>query len=199
MANIFPFALFSGDPIPVNLIFYDLVIDPSGNTVLNLTGSTVGLTVKVNATDPDADAVYTKDLAGDATGKISFSVPAPAPGNYVLDVKWWNSTNVRSNILQEAFTINQSVTQRTTPGPVPSFSITSIIPTSTAAGFSETLDVYGGIFSATTAVKFNAAVLPTTFIDADHVSCTVVPISGANTVTVTDGAKTSNSMTLTGT
>jgi hypothetical protein len=199
MANIFPFALYSGDPIPVDLIFYDLIKDPTGGTVLDLTGSHVGLTVKVNATDPDADAVYINDVAGTTSGTINFSVPSPEPGNYVLDVKLWNSSNVRTNILQEAFTVNQSVTQRAIPGPVSSFSITSINPTSAPTGFSEQLDVYGGIFSATAVVNFNAIAMPTTFVDTDHVSCPVTPVSGANTVKVTDGAKTSNSMTLTGT
>ena len=194
MANIFPYALYSGDPIPVQLIFYDA----NGN-ILNLTGTTVGLTVKVSATDPDAEAVYTKDIVGDATGTVNFTVPPPPVGNYVMDVKWWNASSVRSNILQEAFTINQSVTQRNVPGAVTSFSITSISPTSAPAGFSEVLDVYGGIFSATTVIKFNTVAMTTTFIDTDHVSCTVTPISGANTVLVTDGAKISNSVTLTGT
>jgi hypothetical protein len=194
MANIFPYALYSGDPIPVQLIFYD-----ANNNILNLTGTTVGLTVKVNATDPDAEAVYTKDLVGDATGTVNFTVPAPPIGNYVMDVKWWNASNVRSNILQEAFTINQSVTQRGVPGAVTSFSITSISPMSAATGFSETLDIYGGIFSATTVIKFNGVAMATTFIDTDHVSCTVTPVSGTNTVLVTDAARTSNSVTLTGT
>jgi hypothetical protein len=157
------------------------------------------LTVKVNATDPDAEAVYTNDIAGTTSGTINFSVPAPEPGNYVLDVKWWNSSNVRTNILQEAFTVNQSVTQRATPGSVPSFSITSIQPTSAPSGFSEVLDVYGGIFSATSVVNFNAVAMPTTFVDTDQLSCTVTPVLGANTVKVIDGTKTSNSMTLTGT
>jgi hypothetical protein len=199
MANIFPYALYSGDPIPVDLIFYDLIKDPTGGTVLDLTGSHVGLTVKVNATDPDAEAVYTNDIAGTTSGTITFSVPSPEPGNYVLDVKWWNSANVRSNILQDAFTINQSVTQRAAPGAVTSFSITSINPTSAPTGFSEQLDVYGGIFSATTVIKFNTVAMTTTFVDTDHVSCTVTPISGANAVLCTDGTHISNSMTLTGT
>jgi hypothetical protein len=181
------------------LIFYDLIKDPTGGTVLDLTGSHVGLTVKVNATDPDAEAVYTNDIAGTTSGTINFSVPAPEPGNYVLDVKLWSASNVRSNILQESFTINQSVTQREVPGLVTSFSITSINPTSAPTGFSEQLDVYGGIFSATTIIKFNGVAMATTFVDADHVSCTVTPILGANTVLVTDGTHTSNSVTLTGT
>jgi hypothetical protein len=153
----------------------------------------------VNATDPDAEAVYTNDIAGTTSGIINFSVPAPEPGNFVMDVKMWNSSNVRSNILQEAFTINQSVTQREVPGAVPAFSITSINPTSAPTGFSEVLDVYGGIFSATTVIKFNATAMSTTFVDTDHVSCTVTPISGANAVLVIDAARTSNSVTLTGT
>jgi hypothetical protein len=194
LANIFPYALYSGDPIPVQLIFYD-----ANNNILPLTGTTVGLTVKINATDPDAEAVYTKDIVGDATGTVNFTVPAPPVGNYVMDVKWWNASNVRSNIFQDAFTINQSVTQRAAPGVVPAFSITSIVPTSAPTGFSEGLDVYGGIFSATTVIKFNGTAMPTTFIDTDHVSCTVTPILGANTVLCTDAARTSNSVTLTGT
>jgi hypothetical protein len=199
MANIFPYALYSGDPIPVDLIFYDLIKDPTGGTVLDLTGSHVGLTVKINATDPDAEAVYTNDIAGTTSGIINFSVPSPEPGNYVLDVKLWSASNVRSNILQEAFTINQSVTQRAAPGAVTSFSITSISPTSAPTGFSEVLDVYGGIFSPTTVIKFNAVAISTTFVDTDHVSATVTPVLGANTVLVTDAARTSNSVTLTGT
>ena len=167
--------------------------------MLDLTGSHVGLTVKVNATDPDAEAVYTDDIAGTTSGTINFSVPSPEPGNYVLDVKMWNASDVRSNILQEAFTVNQSVTQREVPGAVPSFSITSINPTSAATGFSEELDVYGGIFSVTTVVNFNAVALATTFVDTDHVSCTVTPNLGSNSLHVTDGAHTSNTMTLTGT
>lgn len=199
MANIFPYALYSGDPIPVDLIFYDLIKDPTGGTVLDLTGSHVGLTVKVNATDPDAEAIYLQDIPGDATGVINFSIASPVVGNYVMDVKRWNAANVRSNVLQEAFTINQSVTQRATPGAVAAFSITSISPTSSATGFAEQLDVYGGIFSATTVVKFNAVAMPTTFIDTDHVSCTVIPNSGTNTVSVIDGVRVSNVVNLTGT
>jgi hypothetical protein len=117
MANIFPYALYSGDPIPVTLIFYDLVKDPSGNTVLDLTGSYVGLTVKVNETDADVNALYQEDMVGDMTGQVAFSIPGQAVGTFFLDVKWWDKTGTRNNILAQQFTINQSTTLRTAPVP----------------------------------------------------------------------------------
>lgn len=111
---IFPYPLWSGDVYPLSLHFYQ----EDGVTVMDLTGITVGCTVKDDPTDPDSDAFYKQDIPGDATGIIPFMVgPVPA-GTFWLDVKWWNTTqnNQRQSVLPNTqFVVSQSVTAREVP------------------------------------------------------------------------------------
>jgi hypothetical protein len=123
--SIFPQAFPSGDDIPFNLQFY-----ASDNvTVKNMTGYTVGITVKSSITDPqtgvpvpDSAALFKEDLAGNTTGLFAFEIPAQTagvptlvPGTYFLDVKQWDSTGKRTTVLTTTLPINDSVTQRSAP------------------------------------------------------------------------------------
>jgi hypothetical protein len=112
MLNIFPQILCSGDTIPINLTFTDKA---TGNPY-NLTGNTVGLTVKTEPEDSDDTlAAFHQDMPGDATGKISFSVSPLEAGTYWLDVKMWTGTTSgpRTTVIPPLqFNVIQSVTTR---------------------------------------------------------------------------------------
>lgn len=124
--SIFPTPFYSGDDIPINVQFYQ-----SDNvTPKPMTGYTVGMTVKAALDDgfgnltPDSQSIYEKDLHGDATGLFPFTIPGQTagnptlnPGNYFLDVKQWDSTGKRTNVLTTMLPINQSVTLRAIPAP----------------------------------------------------------------------------------
>jgi hypothetical protein len=117
----------SGDDIPLSVQFYQA----DNVTPKDMTGYTVGMTVKATVTDPqtklpvpDSAALYEKDLAGNTSGLFPFKIPgqtagAPtlAPGEYYLDVKRWDSTGTRTTVLTTALAINESVTQRAAPSP----------------------------------------------------------------------------------
>lgn len=111
--NIFPDPLFSGDSIPLSLAFQN----PDG-TPYNLTGITVGCTVKKNATDADSAALYQQDIVGTTSGNIGFVITPLNVGTYYLDVKWWNvgQANQRTTVIGTTqLQINQSVTARALP------------------------------------------------------------------------------------
>jgi len=112
MLNIFPQTLCSGDTIPINLTFTDKT---TGNPY-NLTGNTLGLTVKEEPEDSDdTKAPFHQDVVGDATGKISFSISPLAAGTYWLDVKMWQgpTTAPRTTVIPPLqFNVVQSVTTR---------------------------------------------------------------------------------------
>ena len=123
-SQLFSYPLYSGDVIPLTLNFYQA----DGTTPMNLTGITVGATVKSVITTPDSGAVYWKDIPGDSTGVIAFSIPGLAAGTFWLDIKWWNTTlnNARQTVIGATqLVIQQSVTSRTVPGGV-TFDITGI-------------------------------------------------------------------------
>jgi hypothetical protein len=125
--TIFNQAFPSGDDIPLSVQFYQA----DKVTPKNMTGYTVGITVKATVTDPqlktpipDSAALYQKDLAGNATGLFPFKIPgqtagAPtlAPGSYYLDFKQWDPAGNRSTLLTTDLAINESVTQRAAPSP----------------------------------------------------------------------------------
>jgi hypothetical protein len=122
MTNILPLPLFSGDSFQIPLIFWSVLPtnpnDVTTGTVQNLTGTTVGCTIKGNQNDTDAQAVFKDDIAGDTTGKITFSVPGLNAGSYWIDIKMWNSSNARSPVIGPTqFTVNQSITDRAMPSP----------------------------------------------------------------------------------
>lgn len=111
--SIFPDPLYSGDSIPLSLAFQN----PNG-TAYNLTGITVGCTVKKLPTDPDTAALYQQDTPGDTTGNIAFVISPLSVGTFYLDVKWWNTaqSNQRTTVIgTTTMQINQSVTVRSTP------------------------------------------------------------------------------------
>lgn len=102
----------SGDIRPFELFFKDNV---TGNPY-DLTGATVGMTIKIAPSDePDTTGVYMKDIVGDATGKITFYIGPLSVGSYWLDVKMWqiNGSQLRTTIIQPTkFSVIQSVTSR---------------------------------------------------------------------------------------
>jgi hypothetical protein len=113
MLNIFPKQPCSGDIIVLKLQFYQ----SDGITPKDLTGITVGVTVKIAPdTDlTDAKAVFEKDIPGDTTGTITYQMGPFNYGTYWLDVKSWSGPQ-RSNVLSPTeFKVQQSVTNRATP------------------------------------------------------------------------------------
>lgn len=111
--NIFPQPLCSGDIYPLKLTFTQ-----SSGAAYDLTGSHVGGTVKLTPNDdPDVQqSVWMQSVAGDTTGVIQFYIGPLDEGDYWLDIKMWNSTNVRSTVLAPVqMHVIQSVTARTVP------------------------------------------------------------------------------------
>src|SRR5215831_16824000 len=117
--SVFNQAFPSGDDISLTVEFYQ-----SDNvTPKDMTGFTVGMTIKRTVTDPQTDlpipdsaALYQKDLPGNTTGLFLFAIPgqtagAPTfqPGDYFLDVKQWDSTGKRTTVLTTMLPINESV------------------------------------------------------------------------------------------
>jgi hypothetical protein len=89
-----------------------------GVTPQSLVGITVGCTVKINATDLDTAATFQSDIPGDATGIIKFTITPQNPGDFVLDIKWWNTnqSNQRQTVVGTMpFHVNQSTTARALP------------------------------------------------------------------------------------
>lgn len=123
MPVIFPEPLFSGDAIPLVLNFWQTQPDPAATppvtgVPLNLTGKKVGVTVKNQPTDDDTAAQFKQDLVGDTTGRIAFAITGLGAGIFWLDVKMWDASNVRSPVIApQQFTVEQSITDRTTPSP----------------------------------------------------------------------------------
>src|ERR1700747_871201 len=88
MLNIFPQTLCSGDTIPLALSFMD---QPAG-TARDLTGKTLGLTVKTEPEDSDDTlAAFMQDIVGDSTGKVAFVISPLEAGTYWMDVKIWTT------------------------------------------------------------------------------------------------------------
>jgi hypothetical protein len=122
MTSIFTDTFYSGDCIPITMKF----LGPDNVTPMDLTGQTVGITIKWNTTDPDSKAIYAHDVPGDATGIINFIVPgytgsnptlAPPPlgqatVGYPFDVKRWNASGCRFNSVASNLIISQSTTAR---------------------------------------------------------------------------------------
>ena len=112
MLNIFPQTLCSGDVYPLALTF------TKNGVAYNLTGSTLGMTIKTVPEDSDdTQGVQWQNVIGDATGKVTFNVGPLAAGTYWLDVKKWTTgqgPTTRSTVI-EPFEIKiiQSVTTRT--------------------------------------------------------------------------------------
>jgi hypothetical protein len=112
MINIFPQTLCSGDVNPLILTFTQ-----SGNPY-NLTGSTLGMTIKIQPEDSDdTQSAQWQNVIGDATGKITFNVGPLSAGTYWLDVKKWITgppASMRSTVVPPfQIKIIQSVTTRT--------------------------------------------------------------------------------------
>src|SRR5215469_14170558 len=120
--QLFTYPLYSGDITPLTLNFYQA----DGKTALNLTGITVGTTVKNSPTGTDASSLFWQDKPGDTTGVISYVIPGLNPGTYWIDVKWWNVAqgNTRQTVIGATqFTVAQSVTARPVPGSVSGYSL----------------------------------------------------------------------------
>ena len=113
MLNIFPQTLCSGDIYPLQLIFTN-----PDNTAKDMTGKTLGLTVKLEPADSDdTQAPFWQNLSGDVTGKFTFNIAGLAAGNYWMDLKIW-TTNLIPNDRQTIIAplqmkVIQSVTTRT--------------------------------------------------------------------------------------
>jgi len=112
MLNIFEQTLCSGDIYPLVLTF------TQSGAAYNLTGSTLGMTIKTVPQDSDdTKAVQWQNVIGDATGKATFNVgPLPA-GTYWLDVKKWTTgqgPTTRNTVISPLeIKVIQSVTTRT--------------------------------------------------------------------------------------
>lgn len=125
--TIFSQGFPSGDDIALNVQFYQ-----SDNvTVKNMTGYTVGMTVKATVKDPqtelpipDSEALFEMDLHGNTTGLFGFLIPGQTagnptfvPGEYYLDLKQWDPTGKRTTVTTTMLPILDSVTQRAAPLP----------------------------------------------------------------------------------
>jgi hypothetical protein len=122
--SIFPNPIFSGDAIPLVLKFWTTPPDPTANPPVvgvprSLVGFTVGCTVKGQpAGDTDVGAQFQQDLAGDDTGAIGFAITGLTAGTYWIDVKMWDSDNVRSTVIAPTqFSVSPSITDRAVPTP----------------------------------------------------------------------------------
>jgi len=112
MLNIFPQTLCSGDVNPLTLTF------TQSGAAYNLTGSTLGMTIKTVPEDSDdTQGVQWQNVVGDATGKVTFNVGPLEAGTYWLDIKKWTtgqgSTTRNTVIAPFEIKIIQSVTTRT--------------------------------------------------------------------------------------
>jgi len=111
---------YVGDSIVLTLNFFQ----SDGVTPQNMTGNQVGWTIKLSPSDTDASAIFSKDVAGGSSGVIDLSnytgtkndnvtlIPA---GTYYYDIKIWNASNFRSNLIAGTLVISQSTTQRAIP------------------------------------------------------------------------------------
>jgi hypothetical protein len=113
MLNIFPQPLCSGDVYPLPIIF----TKPDG-TPMDMTGKTLGLTVKVEPIDSDdTQGSFWENLTGDTTGKVVFNIKGLAAGTYWMDVKIWSTgltPSDRQTIIPPLqMKVIQSVTTRT--------------------------------------------------------------------------------------
>jgi hypothetical protein len=122
--SIFPNPILSGDATPLVLNFWTTSPDPTANPPVvgvprSLVGYTVGVTIKAQpAGDVDTAAQYQQDIVGDATGVISFGLPGLPVGAYWIDVKIWDSSNVRSPVIPPTqFNVSPSITDRLVPTP----------------------------------------------------------------------------------
>lgn len=117
--NIFPQTLCSGDVIPLKLAF----VQPGTETPYNMTGSTIGVTVKPLPEDTpigetvDTEAEFKQDLPGDTTGVFNFLIGPLTVGDHWLDIKMWQTVGgVNSNrttiVAPVQMHIVQSVTTR---------------------------------------------------------------------------------------
>jgi hypothetical protein len=113
--SIFTQPFFSGDCIPITVSFFGA----DNTTPMDLTGQYVGITIKHNQTDADANALYKNDIAGNTTGIINFLIPgftSSAPtliaGTYPFDIKRWDATGCRYNAVASNLIISPSTTAR---------------------------------------------------------------------------------------
>jgi hypothetical protein len=116
-ASIFAQPFYSGDCIPITVEFFGA----DNVTPLDLTGQYVGLTVKQNQSDPDANALYKSDIAGTTSGIINFlipgftgTIPTLAAGSFPFDIKRWDTTGCRHNAVASVLNIIASTTLRQT-------------------------------------------------------------------------------------
>ncbi len=124
--SIFPNPILSGDGTPLVLNFWTTPPDPTADPPVvgvarSLVGFTVGVTVKGQpAGDTDAGAQFQQDIVGDDTGIISFGIAGLPAGTYWIDVKMWDSGNVRSSVIAPTqFSVSQSITDRAIPATPP--------------------------------------------------------------------------------
>ena len=105
---------YRGDDKTWNLNFTDANGDP-----IDITGSTVFFTVKVNKTDKDSDAIISKDQSshvdavnGQTTISLTNSDTDIKVGNYYYDIQLVDSLGIVTTIVVGAFKVKQDVTTR---------------------------------------------------------------------------------------
>lgn len=105
---------YRGDDKTWNLNFTDANGDP-----IDLTGSTVFFTVKVNKSDPDSDAVisksqssHTNPTGGVTSISLTNSDTNVKVGNYYYDFQLVDSAGLVTTILTGIFMIKQDITIR---------------------------------------------------------------------------------------
>lgn len=104
-----------GDTYPL-----EIEITTSADVAVDLTGSTVFLTVKRNLQDTDAQALISKSVTSHTsptTGNTQFTLLAADVdyiGEFYYDVKIKDSTGVISSVITDKFILLDHVTIRTT-------------------------------------------------------------------------------------
>lgn len=102
------------DDVQLEFTFTD-----SNNNAVDLTGSTVFLTVKRKRTDTDAEALISKEttsFSAPTTGVMTFDLTDQetniAPGLYYFDVQLKDSSGLISSSVAGDFRVSQDITTR---------------------------------------------------------------------------------------
>lgn len=106
-------SMFRGDTKNINLTFTD------GTTPLDITGSSVWMTVKNSTNDADADAILQKEVTshtdptqGETTVTVDPSdTSGKEPGEYSYDIQLVQSGGEVSTVLYGDFTITADITR----------------------------------------------------------------------------------------
>ena len=97
---------------------YLLYFKDETGTAIDITGDTIFFTVKINKTDPDVDALISKDItshtdptAGETQIDLTTSDTTIAAGEYYFDIKRLHGSNINT-VVNGVFRAFQDVTTR---------------------------------------------------------------------------------------